>query len=331
MLRSRLGRVTLFTTMAVLIGLEASAAQADEKVKLYLKWVPQYQFAGYLVAKYNGYYAKQGLHVKIISGGPNINTVQEVADGAAQFGIQTPEPIFYAYEHGLHLVMLMADFQKVYEEFMVKRSSKIKTIKDWIGKKVGINIGGLSQLLLPDILKKAGVNPNSVITVRKTLSLAPFLSGQVPIWNGYVGNEPFESADQGVPVREFKLAKYLPNWYADTLFAKNQYIIKHPTLVKKFVQASQKGWMFAIQHPKQTIKIIRSFNPQKTHKQLSQEASAVIPLMTSRNAPVACFGRMSLARIAYMEKEMTELSSWPHGKRIPPPSYFYDGSFIRCR
>ena len=320
----------VMSTMAILVG-GMGLAHADERVSLYLKWIPQYQFAGYLVAKYNGYYKKEGLDVKIIPGGPNINTVQEVADGAAEFGIQTPEPIFYAYEHGLHLVMLMADFQRPYEEFMVKKSSPIKSIKDWKGKKIGINIGGLSQLLLPVMLKNAGINPNSVITVRKTLSLAPFLSGQVPIWNGYVGNEPFESAGQGVPVREFKMAKYLPNWYADTLFAKNGYVSTHKKLVAKFVQASQKGWEFAVQHPKQTIAIIRTFNPQKTEKQLSQEASAVIPLMTSEDAPVTCFGKMTYSRISSMEKQMKEISSWPEGKSVPSPEYFYDGSFLKCR
>ncbi|MBU2774823.1 ABC transporter substrate-binding protein [Acidithiobacillus ferrooxidans] len=329
MLKSKLVRI-MVSAISFMVG-GVGAAHADETVSLYLKWVPQYQFAGYLIAKSKGYYEKHGLDVKIISGGPNINTVQEVADGAAQFGIQTPEPIFYAYEHGLHLVMLMADFQRPYEEFMVKKSSPIKTIQNWEGKKIGINIGGLSQLLLPVMLKNAGVNPSSVVTVRKTLSLAPFLSGEVPIWNGYVGNEPFESADQGVPVREFKLAKYLPNWYADTLFAKKEYVVTHAALVKHFVQASQEGWEFAVHHPKQTIAIIKTFNPQKTNKQLAQEASAVIPLMTSKEAPVSCFGKMSDARILSMEKQMKEISSWPEAKGVPAPEYFYDAQFIKCQ
>ncbi|MBU2719066.1 ABC transporter substrate-binding protein, partial [Acidithiobacillus ferridurans] len=265
-----------------LAGLLSSSASASEtNISLYLKWVPQYQFAGYLVAKANGYYKKLGLNVKIISGGPDINTVQEVADGAAQFGIQTPEPIFYAYEHGLKLKMLMADFQKPYEEFMVRKTSNIKSIADFKGKTIGINIGGLSQLLLPYMLEKNGVNPNQVRTVRKTLSLAPFLSGRIPIWNGYVGNEPFESMDQGVPVREFKLAKYAPNWYGDTLFSTSKYIKEHQDVVKNFVKASQKGWDFSINHPQKTIDIILNDNAQKTRKQLEQEASAVIPLFTS--------------------------------------------------
>ncbi|MBU2749947.1 ABC transporter substrate-binding protein [Acidithiobacillus thiooxidans] len=313
-----------------LVGFMSSNANAgDTNISLYLKWVPQYQFAGYLVAKANGYYKKKGLNVKIISGGPDINTVQEVADGAAQFGIQTPEPIFYAYEHGLKLKMLMADFQKPYEEFMVKKTSSIKSIEDFKGKTIGINIGGLSQLLLPYILEKNGVKPNEVRTVRKTLSLAPFLSGRVPIWNGYVGNEPFESMDAGVPVREFKLAKYAPNWYGDTLFSTSSYIKNHPNIVKKFVEASQKGWLFSIKHPQKTINIILKDNPQKTRKQLEQEASAVIPLFTSKMVGQDCFGRISNKRVYSMEKAMIKFGGWKESK-IPSPNIFYANNFLRC-
>ena len=307
------------------------AASADEKVSLYLKWIPQYQFAGYLVAQAKGYYRSEHLKVKIIPGGPDINTVQEVADGAAQFGIQTPEPIFYAYEHGLHLEMLMADFQEPYEEFMVKKNSKITSIKDFKGKTIGINIGGLSQLLLPVMLKNAGVAPSSVHTIRKTLSLAPFLYGRVPIWNGYVGNEPFESLDNGVPVREFTLAKYVPNWYGDTLFAKHSFVEKHDKLVKRFVQASQKGWQFSEEHPKETIRIIKKFNQQKTTKQLLQEASAVLPLLVSRHAPTDCFGRFQAGRVTDMENTMVHLVNWPAGKAVPSPHYFYTNKFLLCR
>lgn len=322
----------LFRTSGIIAAIISSLgiASADTSITLDLKWIPQYQFAGYLVAQAKGYYRKEGLAVRIVPGGPDINTVQEVADGAAEFGIQTPEPIFYAYKHDLHMKMLMADFQKPYEEFMVKKTSSIKDIKDFKGKTIGINIGGLSQLLLPEMLKNAGVEPTSVYTVRKTLSLAPFLSGRVPIWNGYVGNEPFEALDKGVPVREFKLAKYIPQWYADVLFAKNSYVKAHPEIVKKFVMASEKGWEFSIKHPKQTIAIIRNINPQKTELQLKQEASAVIPLLTSEETKKHCFGWIKGSRVLAMEKDMVKYGAWYKNEVMPAPNLFFTNKYLTC-
>ena len=40
-----------------------------EKVSLQLKWHHQFQFAGYYVAKYKGYYKDEGLDVELIEGG----------------------------------------------------------------------------------------------------------------------------------------------------------------------------------------------------------------------------------------------------------------------
>lgn len=297
-------------------------------VSLYLKWVPQYQFAGYMVAKALGYYSAAGLAVRIIAGGPDINTVQEVADGAAQFGIQTPEPIFYARSKGLRLTMLMADFQRPYEEFMVRKTSAIRTIRDFRGKAIGINIGGLSQLLLPYVLKKSGLRPNDVRVMRKTLSLAPFLSGRIPIWNGYVGNEPYQALDAGVPVREFRLSQYVPHWYGDVLFAKTSYVKSHPKIVKAFVLASQRGWEYALHHKRQTVAILLKDNPQKTRLELLQEAQAAMPLMTSPHAH-GCFGRIQTRRVADMEKTMNEFGSW-HMNPPPPAVSFVDDRFLSC-
>lgn len=325
------GKITLALACTGLLLLGSVAnAKADTKVSLYLKWVPQYQFAGYLVAKSKGYYQKQGLDVDIIPGGPNINTVQEVADGAAEFGIQTPEPIFYAYSHGLKLQMLMADFQEPYEEFMVKKTSNITSLYDFKNKTIGINLGGLSQLLLPFMLKTANLTLADVHTVRKTISLAPFLSGRVPIWNGYVGNEPFEAKDMGVPVREFKMAKYVPNWYGDVLFSTAKYAASHGEIVRKFVLASEKGWEFAVKHPKQTILIIRNNNPQKTSKQLTQEASAAIPLMVSRSTKQHCFGWISRVRVQDMEENMIKFGGWKVTK-VPDAKDFYTNAFLSCK
>ena len=56
-------------------------------VKLQLQWVTQAQFAGYYAALDQGYYKDAGLDVQILIGGPQVNNVQVVASGGADFGI----------------------------------------------------------------------------------------------------------------------------------------------------------------------------------------------------------------------------------------------------
>ena len=66
---SKLSQCLLATAVAA----GSFAAQAQEKVTVQLKWVPQAQFAGYYVAAAKGYYKAEGLDVTIKPGGPDIS------------------------------------------------------------------------------------------------------------------------------------------------------------------------------------------------------------------------------------------------------------------
>ena len=57
-----------------------------EKVSLQLKWHHQFQFAGYYVAKYKGYYREEGLDVELIEGGPKA-TYESVLSGRVNYGV----------------------------------------------------------------------------------------------------------------------------------------------------------------------------------------------------------------------------------------------------
>src|SRR5690348_2968459 len=66
---------------------EAATTAALVPVKLQLQWVTQAQFAGYYAAVDQGYYKDAGLDLSILIGGPQVNNVQVVASGGADFGI----------------------------------------------------------------------------------------------------------------------------------------------------------------------------------------------------------------------------------------------------
>src|SRR5256885_3252562 len=63
----------------------AGQARAKTRVTLVLKWVPQAQFAGYYVALKKGYYAREGLDVRIQPGGPDIVPESVVENGGGHF------------------------------------------------------------------------------------------------------------------------------------------------------------------------------------------------------------------------------------------------------
>src|SRR3712207_3149168 len=91
----------LVTTAAVLAVACTPAPPAKQAVKLQLPWVAQTQFAGYYVAKDKGFYAAENLEVEIVPGGPDVNPIQQVANGAADFVPLSVAGLYIARDKGI--------------------------------------------------------------------------------------------------------------------------------------------------------------------------------------------------------------------------------------
>ena len=66
-----------------------------EKVTLQLKWRHQFQFAGYYAAVEKGYYKQAGLDVKIVEANEELEPVNAVLTGKADFGTCNADLVLY--------------------------------------------------------------------------------------------------------------------------------------------------------------------------------------------------------------------------------------------
>jgi ABC-type nitrate/sulfonate/bicarbonate transport system substrate-binding protein len=80
-------RKLALTSLAVLL---ASPCWALDKVSLQLKWLHQFQFAGYYAALEHRFYRDAGLDVEIREGGPNVDAMRAVQQGKVDFGSARP-------------------------------------------------------------------------------------------------------------------------------------------------------------------------------------------------------------------------------------------------
>ena len=87
--------------LAVTLAAAGFGAQAQEKVTVQLKWVPQAQFAGYYMAAAKGYYKAEGLDVTIKPGGPDISPVQVIAGNQADVVVNWMPDALAAREAGV--------------------------------------------------------------------------------------------------------------------------------------------------------------------------------------------------------------------------------------
>ena len=104
-------RQVVLSALAALI-LTANA-QGATPVTFVTDWKAQAEHGGFYEALAEGLYAKRGLDVRILQGGPSVNVPQMLAGGAADFGIGSNDFIaLNIVKAGAPLRAVMAVFQK---------------------------------------------------------------------------------------------------------------------------------------------------------------------------------------------------------------------------
>jgi len=265
--------VILFLIFVNQITLQAQRRD-NEKIILQLKWKNQFQFAGYYAAIEKGFYKELGLEVEVRELEKSNNVTDIVLNGLAHYGIGNSELVI-EYMNGAPIVVLACILQNSPSTVVVKESSNIYAPKDFINKKIEINKDESGVEIMAMLLKE-GISSDQLTTIENTFSLNNLLSNKIDALEIYISNEPFFLTKFGIPFRLIYPRNYGINFYSDCLFTTRDEIEKHPDRVKKFRQASLKGWEYALTHQEELANIIQTkYGSIKTLDHLLYEAEEI--------------------------------------------------------
>jgi len=246
---------------------------ADEltTVSLQLNWKHQFEFAAFYAAQNQGFYSEVGLEVIIVEGGPGINTVSEVISGKADFGIANSS-LLLERAKGKPVVALAALMQHSPISLLAKRELGIENIFDLDGKNLACSSHTCDEILA--YLMANGLNKENVHFVPHTGTLLEDLENDdVAATEVYLSNEPFLVRDQ-----EHKYILFTPksagiDFFGNILFTSEKDIFSNDTILKNFLEASLKGFKYAMNHPDELANYIFEYkNTQnKTFEHLIYE------------------------------------------------------------
>jgi len=276
--------VAFVVTLA--IGSLCGTAYADESVTLRLKWLHQAQFAGFYVAKGKGYYQSAGLDVNIQPGGPDFPAVQMITGGSEQFGVTGADQILIARSKGVPVVALAVIYRRNPFVLFSLAKSGIKTPADFVGKKVGVKIGGNEELIYRAVLSRSEIDASKLTEIPVKFDMTPLLTGTVDVWPGYLINEVLAAKEKGFEVNIVYPSEYGIDLYADTLFTTEKILKQKPDLVRKFVAATLHGWNSAISAPEEAAKITLTYGDKLTYEHELAMMKASVPLLTPDGKPV---------------------------------------------
>jgi ABC-type nitrate/sulfonate/bicarbonate transport system substrate-binding protein len=249
---------------------------AADKVTLQLKWNHAFQFAGYYAAQEQGYYRDAGLDVDIRQALPGVDSLSNVLDGRAQYGVGTSN-LLLARKQGKRVVVLAVIFQHSPLVLIARQTSAIQSIQDLVDKPIMIE--PQSDELLA-YLKLAGVRVEDRNKVVHSHNPQDLMDGKVDAMSAYITAEPYYLDRVGFNYRVFTPLSGGIDFYGDNLFTTEAELDAHPTRVAAFRSASLRGWQYAMAHPAQMADlIVAKYSQQHSREFYRFEAQQMTQLM----------------------------------------------------
>jgi NitT/TauT family transport system substrate-binding protein len=252
------------------LSLLASPALAADKVSFGTNWLPEAEHGGYYQALADGTYAKYGLDVTIVPGGPQANNELLLAAGRLDFYMGGNLLLaFDAVARGVPIVVVAAHFQKDPQIFMSHPGQGLDKWTDLPSASQTI-IGKEGLVTFYQWMEQAyGFKENNVRPY--TFNPGPFIADPHAIQQGYVTSEPFAVEREGHFKPDiFLFADNGYKTYATTVETRADLIASKPDLVQRFIDASTIGWYnYLYGDNAKANAAIKAANPEMTDEQIA--------------------------------------------------------------
>lgn len=260
---------------AILLLLPAPALALD-KIRFGTNWLADPAAGGFYQAVADGTYAKYGLDVTIVPGGPQANGGLLLLFGKLDF-FMGGDMIgsFLSAESKLPLIAVAAMAQKSPQVLMSHPGAGLDRWEDLPNAKpVYLGAGAINTFFAWLRLAYGFSNEN----IRPyNFNSAPFIANPNSIQQGYVTAEPYEIERQGgFRPNVFLLSDHGYATYSTLVVTRNEIVAKSPDLVQRFVDASAIGWrhyLYGDNAPGNAL--IRRDNPDISESQIAFSVAAL--------------------------------------------------------
>lgn len=296
----------LFLSSIISLQQPAHARESDnqelEPITMQVRWLHQFQFAGYYAAVHKGFYRERGLDVTIVAGSPTRTPVNEVLAGRAHYAEANSE-LLYHYLKGAPLVALAAIFQHSPSVLLTRKDSGITTPHQLIGKRV-MMVGGTEDIDFLSMLANEGISKTDIDIIPSTYNIQDLIDGKTDAFNAYVTNEPYYLKEHGIESLAIKPVNYGVDFYSDILFTTRKEIEDHPERVKAFREATLLGWEYAMDNKQEIIDLVQNeYNSAKSRAHSEFEAETMQNLILPKLVPI---GNINPGRFKRMADVMVQ-------------------------
>jgi ABC-type nitrate/sulfonate/bicarbonate transport system substrate-binding protein len=261
---------------------QAKSAQ-KQKVTVLLDWTPNTNHTGLYVAKDKGYYAAEGLDVTFIQPGED-DSAPIVAAGKVDFAISGQESVTLARAKNIPLVSIAAIIQHNTSAFASLKEAHITSVKDFEGKRYGGWGSPIEKAVIQSVMTDARADFSKVTFV--TLGMSDFVNTigkDNDIQWIFYGWEGIDAKLKGKDLNLIMVKDLNPilDYYTPVIITNEKHVTSQKDLVRKFMNATAKGYTYAGKNPDASAAILLKNAPELNKNLVIESQKWLSPQYTS--------------------------------------------------
>ena len=285
--------------IAAAMAFAAFPAAAQQKLDFILNWVPGGDHAPYYYAKKLGWYAKEGIDLNLEPGKGSALAVQKVGAGANPIGLADMGNVLLGKAKGADTVGVFNVYANSPQGLYWLKSSGIKGIKDFPGKKIGNPAADGARPMWPALAKANGVDPKSVtwVNIDANAKLSALKSKAIDITTSFYNIHHVFQKELGDDMGFVAWRDVGLNPYGNSVIVNEEWLKKNKPLVDKFVKVTQRAFAACVKEPKPCVDALVEANGALTVENEMQNWALVEVLMSDKFSKSVALGIHDDARM----------------------------------
>jgi len=278
--------------VAALAASFAAPAAAQQKLDFVLNWVPGGDHAPYYYAKKQGWYAKEGIDVNLEPGKGSALAVQKVAAGQNPIGLADMANVLTLRGKGADAVGVFNVYANSPQGMYWRKSSGIKGIKDFPGKKIGNPAADGARTMWPALAKANGIDPKSVtwVNVDANAKLAALKAGSIDVTTSFYNLHHVFKRELGDDMGFLAWRDVGLNPYGNSVIVNGGFLKKNKPVVGKFVAVTQRAFATCVKEPKPCVDALVEANGALKFDNEMTNWSLVEVLMSDKTSKTVALG-----------------------------------------
>ncbi len=254
---------------------------APKGATVVLDFIPNAVHSGIYAAETEGFYQDAGVDLTVQPPGESTDAPKLLAAGKVEFAILDIHDLGIARQSGLDLVGVMSVVKRPLAAVIARKDGPIHSPKDLQGQTVGVTGLPSDEAVVDSEVRADGGDPAKVDRVTIGFNAVSSLAaGKVDAVTAFWNAEGVALERQGIPVRIFKVDRFGAPAYPELILTTSRKTIERdPELVRSVMDATERGYEFAVEDPSQALDDLLAADPSLERADQEAQLDVLLPIL----------------------------------------------------